>query len=50
MKGVLIQDVSRLWGHHSIKETEDVYAYLVPTGMKPPVNVICQVDIDGTKK
>ena len=50
MSGVLIQDVSRLLGHHSISETEAAYAYLVPTGMKPQVNVICQVDIVGKNK
>ena len=50
MKGVLIQDVSRLLGHHSISETEAAYAYLVPTGMKPQVNVICQVNIDCEEK
>lgn len=50
MAGVLIQDVSRLLGHHSISETESGYAYLAPSQMKPQVNVICQVDIDGKKK
>lgn len=50
MSGVLIQDVSRLLGHHSIKETEDAYAYLAPDRMKPQVNVICQVDIHGKNK
>lgn len=50
MAGVLIQDVSRLLGHHSISETEAAYAYLAPNRMKLQVNAICQVDIDDKRK
>jgi integrase/recombinase XerD len=50
MSGVLIQDVSRLLGHHSISETEAAYAYLSPSRMQPQVNVICQIDIKKTIK
>ncbi len=42
--GVKIQDVSKLLGHSSIKETE-VYAYLAPDGMHLQVNIICNVKI-----
>jgi hypothetical protein len=47
---VLIQDESRLLGHHSISETEAAYAYLAPSRMQPQVNVICHVDIKTTIK
>ncbi|MDT8324122.1 MAG: tyrosine-type recombinase/integrase, partial [Bacteroidota bacterium] len=45
-RGALIQDVSRLLGHHSIQETEDAYAYLSPDRMHSQVNLICHVEIN----
>lgn len=49
-RGALIQDVSRLLGHHSIQETEDAYAYLSPDRMHSQVNLICHVEINITIK
>ena len=49
-RGALIQDVSRLLGHHSIQETEDAYAYLSSDRMHSQVNLICHVDINITTK
>ena len=43
IQGAMIQEVSKLLGHSSIRETE-IYAHLAPDRMHSQVNLICHVD------
>lgn len=49
IQGAMIQEVSKLLGHSSIRETE-IYAHLAPDCMHSQVNLICHVNINITTK
>ncbi|MBE0643280.1 MAG: tyrosine-type recombinase/integrase [Bacteroidetes bacterium] len=49
IQGAMIQEVSKLLGHSSIRETE-IYAHLAPDRMHSQVNLICHVEINITIK